>query len=586
MPIGKPRTAGALRRDYARRVDRNVSRLGRLERSAVREIEGILGDTRGTILARLASVPPDQWEAFRLGELQAAVDDALGEFESRYGEAMKRATDESFKLGEVNATEPLEAVLRPQFDVNVSVPTLPPDLLEVLQGTTADLVKDISERTRRVVNEEVRAAVLGFKRPFEAQQEIAKKLSSRKKKGRRSGVGFDAERIVRTEVNRVFSVANAEALKKSKEFVPDLKKQWLTANDQRVRGRPGGLYPKGRRTKGDHWSLHEEVQPMDKKFSNGLRFPRDPAGPPEQVILCFLPGTQVSGEFVAGSKARYSGPAREIETRRGYRLRVSANHPIATAKGFVPAYLLRKGDDLLSYRGEIGSHFSRNPDCEDRPAVIEDVFETLAANGTVRFSMVGSLDFHGDAKFFDGDVEIVDPDRELRNGIEADFTQRVDASEFVMSDPGLAAIHAVSDLYFDASRSFFPSGGGPGGGALALDEGTVLLQSRPFDELRLGPAADWNAPLTEAARENKAAYSRFVRELLHAGAGEVAFDEIVKIRDFDFWGHVYDLQTVTGWILAGGIVSSNCRCTLLAFRDEWDKPVEERGIVAGGATLS
>ena len=38
---------------------------------------------------------------------------------------------------------------------------------------------------------------------------------------------------------------------------------------------------------------------------------------------------------------------------------------------------------------------------------------------------------------------------------------------------------------------------------------------------------------------------------------------------FDFTGHVYDLQSDTGTITAGGIIASNCRCsTIEIFPDE------------------
>jgi hypothetical protein len=41
----------------------------------------------------------------------------------------------------------------------------------------------------------------------------------------------------------------------------------------------------------------------------------------------------------------------------------------------------------------------------------------------------------------------------------------------------------------------------------------------------------------------------------------VLTDEIVHIEvDLDFVGHVYDLQTTTGIVVAGGIICSNCRC--------------------------
>lgn len=39
-------------------------------------------------------------------------------------------------------------------------------------------------------------------------------------------------------------------------------------------------------------------------------------------------------------------------------------------------------------------------------------------------------------------------------------------------------------------------------------------------------------------------------------------DDVVKVRRFDWSGHVYDLQSTKGWLLSSGIVTSNCRCRL------------------------
>jgi hypothetical protein len=42
----------------------------------------------------------------------------------------------------------------------------------------------------------------------------------------------------------------------------------------------------------------------------------------------------------------------------------------------------------------------------------------------------------------------------------------------------------------------------------------------------------------------------------------VAADQVVEVVDFQFAGHVYDLQSFGGWIVADGAFVSNCRCYL------------------------
>jgi len=99
-----------------------------------------------------------------------------------------------------------------------------------------------------------------------------------------------ARTIARTETLTAVSVGKAAAMRNVKEILPDVKKQWITANDERVR---------------DTHVDNEEMGPLDmeEKFSNGLKFPRDPSGAPEETINCrcdilMLPPEQAKGKIL------------------------------------------------------------------------------------------------------------------------------------------------------------------------------------------------------------------------------------------------------------------------------------------------
>jgi len=66
-----------------------------------------------------------------------------------------------------------------------------------------------------------------------------------------------AETIARTETLTAVSLGQWGAIKNAKRVIPKLKKVWITADDERVRGRPGGLYEDA---KFDHWDLHGEAK--------------------------------------------------------------------------------------------------------------------------------------------------------------------------------------------------------------------------------------------------------------------------------------------------------------------------------------
>ena len=83
-----------------------------------------------------------------------------------------------------------------------------------------------------------------------------------------------ATRIARTEVTRAL---NAGILLAAATVPFETYKEWLTAEDEKVRGRPFS-----------HIALHGTVLPLSQPFRNGedIRFPGDPLASAENVINC------------------------------------------------------------------------------------------------------------------------------------------------------------------------------------------------------------------------------------------------------------------------------------------------------------
>ena len=274
-PLSRAERQARARREYAVRVDRVMDSVGRLEDDAVREVLDILRDAREDIGERLAGAT--DFEMHRLAELQASTDQVLEEMRSRYQQTFEKRGLEFWEKGSRVALDPVEQTLN--MTISSSGPTR--EILEVLQGTTADLVEDITTRARSGINREIRNAVIGVKRPAEAQRDIMRLLSTRKRDGVRGGIAAQSERIIGTEMNRIYTVAQFEEVKRLKDVVPDIKKQWIQVS------------PPNRR-RASHRQVHEKIIPIGQKFKftgrNGkkvsLMFPRDPAGPPEEVISC------------------------------------------------------------------------------------------------------------------------------------------------------------------------------------------------------------------------------------------------------------------------------------------------------------
>ena len=106
---------------------------------------------------------------------------------------------------------------------------------------------------------------------------------------------FRANRIARTEVLTAMSLGKEAAFRNASSLIPGLKKVWISAGDPRTRDAHTSSGVDG------------QIRDNDKAFSNGLQFPRDPSGPPAEVINCrcdilMLPPSQSfrGGEITGG----------------------------------------------------------------------------------------------------------------------------------------------------------------------------------------------------------------------------------------------------------------------------------------------
>ncbi len=82
----------------------------------------------------------------------------------------------------------------------------------------------------------------------------------------------NAMRIARTEAHRIQCKAAYDAQYKAKSKGADVVKQWDSTLDGKTRD--------------SHRVIDGEIKELDEKFSNGLEYPGDPSGRPEEVINC------------------------------------------------------------------------------------------------------------------------------------------------------------------------------------------------------------------------------------------------------------------------------------------------------------
>lgn len=128
-------------------------------------------------------------------------------------------------------------------------------ILKKINQTTRARIKD----SAIVLDDAVRAG----KTPDEAAEEMRSAIRSTMNatEGRRRV-------IARTEIGRTFEAARDEQMR----VLGVANKEWLSSRDSEVRD--------------SHAHVDGEVIASDDVFSNGLSFPLDPAGPPEETINC------------------------------------------------------------------------------------------------------------------------------------------------------------------------------------------------------------------------------------------------------------------------------------------------------------
>ena len=143
-------------------------------------------------------------------------------------------------------------------------PTWEQALREYLQLHGVKFLSDINNTTRKKILEILNR---GIERDMTLNQ-IAGALMNPQMHANR------ALKIARTETTRAM---NAGILIAASTIPYEVKKQWITSEDERVRGNPFS-----------HVALHGMTIPLDMAFNNGehIRFPGDPNASPENVINC------------------------------------------------------------------------------------------------------------------------------------------------------------------------------------------------------------------------------------------------------------------------------------------------------------
>jgi hypothetical protein len=365
---------------------------------------------------------------------------------------------------------------------------------------------------------------------------------------------------------------------------------------------------------------HSDITLVDRTYAgcadlNGMRFPVGTPMPPDAAhVGCVLPGQIVSVPALSsGAKSFYHGLVIKIITANGRELSVTKNHPILTARGWIPAYLIHKGDNVITHRLPERIASCIYPDYQHIPSMIEEVFKSL---GMSRFVITKSMPtspeyFYGDGKGIDRDIDVIYTNGSLAFAIDASGIHEF--NEFQFNRGNIDSEFLASDSPGD----FFPRRNNSTASSLMRggSVGLSLLRRHRFVSQDAGIA---ERSLSDAVLVEDSGYSptsnpkslsnlefrdpgfvkaddfhfrKIISSIpsllsdLDAGASQVvsnglAFD-VVPAANFlwresafiepdkitgiifipEFSGHVYDLQSdLFGLYTCNGIITHNCYC--------------------------
>lgn len=252
------------------------------DREVIARVAGFLNDLKRALTARILG--GQGLTSFKRASLQALLDDTdrlIRETQKRMTAYAGDAIESSADLGLTYATAPIEGA---GLTIQARLPGLDAALVDTTFRATASLLTAPMRQYADEVKRSVRRVALAGETQFEEMKRLAKVIDDRG-----DVAMFKAERIIRTEVGRVFNEATYQrASDLSKEF-PFLVKGWRAANDKRTR--------KGHQEAGAVYSRGEGLIPFHQPFrlrvyderSDGavkllgmvtLRFPIDPEATP------------------------------------------------------------------------------------------------------------------------------------------------------------------------------------------------------------------------------------------------------------------------------------------------------------------
>lgn len=268
---------------YQAKLDAILASVDRLSDAEIRYAIAALKDARQAIVERMVDAARGQntYSATVLQSLLNEVNRIGVEYDARLRRHMTAALRDVGDLGASAIPDSWAAGgIGTSFKLGLDT-----RLLDIASQITADLIRGVSQSFIDGVSREIRLGALGALDVNETMKRVRALLATQPGRfaEKLGPIALQAERIVRTEIMRVYSLADEARRRQASELVPGLQKYWLATPDKRTRDdhmrawlryRPGG-------TEGP-------IDVKDDFMVNGERaaYPYDPRLSAKQVVEC------------------------------------------------------------------------------------------------------------------------------------------------------------------------------------------------------------------------------------------------------------------------------------------------------------
>jgi len=250
------------------------------EEEAVREFTSQVNRLRERVI--LAISENEQLDAVTVLRLRHEIDSLVEQYKSKFESLLSENQRKCFVKGIQITDKAIETQ-----NIYKALPYLSESVLQSAQKFGAELITGLLDEVKSSIRKTLQLGVMGQKPISEVVKEIAGKLPGPSVFGK---VEVRSEIIVRTELNRIQSLASYERMTQYQKQIPDLMKEWVHSHVGNPR--PG------------HLALDKTVIGADKEFTvigpDGMfmaQCPHDPVLPAGEVVNCRCKAIPVVGRF-------------------------------------------------------------------------------------------------------------------------------------------------------------------------------------------------------------------------------------------------------------------------------------------------